>query len=565
MIRDGVNAVLLFFIFMKSEMKSWSYDIASVIRRQPVADAVTDAELIENLPNMIALGKYQEIVSVCMKYAQQSESVPSVGFVKQDKKSEANPVQGYCQYILGRLNETVAEDKNTASEFYNKAIANGNVEATLYSVEVALKSPEEIVRQNAVRMLKRLALTGNPSACIRYAIYILEEYKASGNKSRLNFAFELFRKVEDEPSIDSFKCYLYMAHCCKLGLGVKQNDQDAEDYYQKVILAAPIHNFYDNAGACAEAFLELKSINSEVVKAILPLVPIDQRVAMQIVLHCAFTRDEECRKIFLDVAQFLLEAEGVDEQLKMLAYWRLFGYYSEVEKDDDKALVNLMRAANMKCPEAMMWLSEAYSDGRYGLNVDMYQAYQLKKGITFLDSVKEDVNYPGYLFDLGDFIYEALGKYEWADEKLMMESFKKAAELGDDEAKLRLVRMTLSGECKGIYTKKDAKQVVMEFLEKDSGDLEDRAGLMFDLAHIYSAKSFGENYEAAIEILDDALILSDNDSEILDYKGELLMNLGKESEISEVWDELISLYPEYVKESDSPFCKAMKEKFSAMP
>ncbi|MEE0084663.1 MAG: hypothetical protein UE068_10615, partial [Paludibacteraceae bacterium] len=212
------------------------------------------------------------------------------------------------------------------------------------------------------------------------------------------------------------------------------------------------------------------------------------------------------------------------------------------------------------CPEAMTWLSEAYREGQYGLNKDMYQSYQLKKGVTLLDNIKEDANYSGYLFDLGDFLYECVGKYEWADEKTMMESFKKAAELGDEEAKLRLVRMTLSGECKGVYTKKDAKQVVMEFLDKDSGELEDRAGLMFDLAHIYSDKSFGENFESAIEILDDALILSDNDSEILDYKGELLMKLGKEDEIADVWDELLSLYPDYVKESDSPFCKAMKEK-----
>ena len=38
------------------------------------------------------------------------------------------------------------------------------------------------------------------------------------------------------------------------------------------------------------------------------------------------------------------------------------------------------------------------------------------------------------------------------------------------------------------------------------------------------------------------------------------MKLGKEDEIADVWDELFSLYPDYVKESDSPFCKAMKEK-----
>lgn len=546
---------------MKSGEKTWSSDIASLVRRLPNADAVTDAEMIENLPQMIALGKFQEIVSVCMKYAQQAESVPSVGFVKQDKKSEANPVQGFCQFVLGRLNETIADDKKEAAGFYNKAIANGNVEATLCSVEVALKSPEENVRMDAVKMLKRLALTGNPSACIRYAAYILDEYKASGNKSRLNFAFELLRKVEDEPSIDSFKCYYFMAHCCKLGLGVKQDEQDAEDYFQKVILSAPIHEFYDNAGACAEAFLELKSLNREIVEAILPLVPIDGRVAMQILIHCPFMRDEKCRQFFLDVAKFILETEGVDEQLKMLAYWRLFGYYSEVEKDDDKALVNLMRAANMKCPDAMIWLSEAYKEGLYGLSEDMYQSFQLKKGVTLLESMKEDVNYPNYLFDLGDFIYGNVGKYEWADEKTMMDAFKKAAELGDDEAKLRLVRMTLSGECKGVYTKKDAKQVVMEFLEKDSGELDDRVGLMLDLAHIYSDKSFGENYDAAIEILDDALILSDNDSEILDYKGELLMTLGKEDEMTEVWDELVSLYSEYVKESESAFCKAMKEKY----
>ncbi|MBR6597581.1 MAG: sel1 repeat family protein [Paludibacteraceae bacterium] len=547
---------------MKSEERTWSSDIANLVRRQSVADAHTDADMIEKLPQMIALGKYQEIVSICMKYSQQTDPVPSVGFVKQDRKTEANPVQGFCQFILGRLNETVADDKKSAADFYNKAIANGNIEATLYSVDVALKSIEDDVRKNAVKMLKHLALTGNPSACIRYAAFILDEYKSSGNKSRLNFAFELLRKVEDEPSIDSFKCYLYMAHCCKHGLGVKQNEQDAEDYYQKVILAAPIHEFYDNAGACAEAFLELKSLNREVVEAVLPLVPVDGRVAMQIIIHCPFMRDEKCRQIFLDVSKFLLETDGVDEQLKMLAYWRLFGYYSEVEKDDDKALVYLMRAANMKCPEAMMWLSEAYREGQYGLNKDMYQTYQLKKGITLLDNMKEDANYPGYLFDLGDFLYECVGKYEWADEKTMLESFKKAAELGDDEAKLRLVRMTLSGECKGVYTKKDAKQVVMDFLEKDSGELEDRAGLMLDLAHIYSDKSFGENYESAIEILDDALILSDNDSEILDYKGELLMNLGKEDEIADVWDELVSLYPDYVKASESLFCKTMKEKYS---
>lgn len=547
---------------MKNEGRTWGSEIANLVRRQQTADAHTDAEIIEKLPQMIAAGKYQEIVSVCMKYAQQSGTVPSVGFVKQDKKSEANPILGFCQFVLGRLNETVADDNKAAADFFNKAIQNGNVDATLYSVEAALKSPEENVREDAVKMLRRLALTGNASACIRYASFILDEYKASGNKSRLNFAFELLRKVEDEPSIDSFKCYLYMAYCCKLGLGVKQSDQDAEDYYQKVILTAPIHEFYDNAGACAEAFLELKSLNREVVEAILPLVPVDGRVAMQILIHCAFMRDETCRKIFLDVAQFLLETEGVDEQLKMLAYWRLFCYYSEVEKDDDKALLNLMRAANMKCPDAMAWLSEAYRDGDYGLNEDLYQAYQLKKGVTLLDCVKNDPNYPSYLFDLGDFLYECVGKYEWADQKTMMESFKKAAELGDDEAKLRLVRMTLSGECKGVYTKKDAKQVVMEFLEKDSGELDDRVGLMLDLAHIYSDKSFGENYDAAIEILDDALILSDNDSEILDYKGELLMNLGKEVEIMEVWDELVSLYPEYVKESESSFCKTMKEKFA---
>lgn len=548
---------------MKIEERTWSSDIADMLRREPVADAQTDADIIENLPQMIALGKYQEIVSICMKYGQQSEPVPSVGFVKQNKKSDANPVRGFCQFILGRLNETVADDNKSAADFYNKAIANGNVEATLCSVEVALKSTDDNVRNDAVRMLKRLALTGNPSACIRYAAYILDEYKASGNKSRLNFAFELLRKVEDIPSIDSFKCYYFMAQCCKLGWGVKQSEQDAEDYFQKVILAAPIHQFYDNVGACAEAFLELKSLSREVVEAVLPLVQIDGRVAMQILIHCPFMRDEKCRQIFLDVAQFLLDADGIDEQLKMLAYWRLFAYYSEIEHDDDKALVNLMRAANMKCPDAMIWLSEAYRDGEYGLNVDLYQAYQLKKGVTLLDSVKEDANYHNYLFDLGDFLYSHVGKSEWADKKVMMESFKKAAELGDDEAKLRLVRMTLSGECKGIYTKKDAKQVVMEFLEKDSGELEDRVGLMLDLAHIYSDKSFGENYDAAIEILDDALILSDNDSEILDFKGELLMNLGKEEEYAEVWDELISLYPDYVKESESSFCKTMKEKVSS--
>ncbi len=545
---------------MKSEVKTWSSDIANQLRRQPNADAHVDAEMIEQMPQMIALGKFQEIVSVCMKYGQQTDAVPSVGFVKQNKKSEADPVKGFCQFLLGRLNETVADDKQAAVDFYNKAIANGNVEATLYSVEVALKSLDENARMDAVKMLKRLALTGNPSACIRYAAYILDEYKASGNKSRLNFAFELLRKVEDISSIDSFKCYLYMAYCCKLGLGVKQSDIDAEDYYQKVILAAPVHEFYDNAGACAEAFLELKSLNKDLVEAILPLVPVDARVAMQILIHCASMRDETCRKIFLDVAQFILETEGVDDQLKMLAHWRLFGYYSEIDEDDDKALVHLTRAANMKCPEAMAWLSEAYRDGDYGLNEDLYQAYQLKKGLTLLDSVKQDSDYSSYLFDLGDFIYENIGKYEWADQKTMMESFKRAAELGDDEAKLRLVRMTLAGECKGVYTKKDAKQVVMEFLEKDSGELDDRVGLMLDLAHIYADKSFGENYDAAIEILDDALILSDNDSEILDYKGELLMNLGKEEEMAEVWDELISLYPDYAKDSESMFCKAMKEK-----
>ena len=67
------------------------------MRCQPIADAVTDADMFEKLPQMIALGKYQEIVSLCMKYAQQSESVPAVGFVKQDKKSVANPVQAFCQ------------------------------------------------------------------------------------------------------------------------------------------------------------------------------------------------------------------------------------------------------------------------------------------------------------------------------------------------------------------------------------------------------------------------------------------------------------------------------------
>ena len=166
---------------------------------------VSRREEFEKLPQMIALGKYQEIVSICMKYAQQSDPVPAVGFVKQDKKSEANPVKAFCQFILGRLNETVADDKKSAADFYNKAIANGNAEATLYSVEVALKSIDENVRKDAVRMLKQLALTGNPSACIRYAAFILDEYKSSGKKSRLNFAFELLRKVEDEPSIDSFK------------------------------------------------------------------------------------------------------------------------------------------------------------------------------------------------------------------------------------------------------------------------------------------------------------------------------------------------------------------------
>lgn len=75
---------------MKSEERTWSSDIASLVRCQPVADATTDADMFEKLPQMIALGKYQEIVSLCMKYAQQSESVPAVGFVKQDKKREAN-------------------------------------------------------------------------------------------------------------------------------------------------------------------------------------------------------------------------------------------------------------------------------------------------------------------------------------------------------------------------------------------------------------------------------------------------------------------------------------------
>ena len=72
---------------MKSEERTWSSEIAGLVRIQPIADAVTDADIFEKLPQMIALGKYQEIVSICMKYAQQSDPVPAVGFVKQDKNN----------------------------------------------------------------------------------------------------------------------------------------------------------------------------------------------------------------------------------------------------------------------------------------------------------------------------------------------------------------------------------------------------------------------------------------------------------------------------------------------
>ena len=42
------------------------------------------------------------------------------------------------------------------------------------------------------------------------------------------------------------------------------------------------------------------------------------------------------------------------------------------------------------------------------------------------------------------------------------------------------------------------------------------------------------------------------------------MNLGKEDEIADVWDELVSLYPDYVKASESLFCKTMREKYSVI-
>lgn len=548
------------------ENKSWYAGVSEYVKMtNPTEDGEADAKEFAKLNELIETKQYQKVLDLCMKYGEPDKSVSSAGFVKTEKENKQNPLKGFCQYVIARLFELVANDEEKATEFYEHSVKNGCVYAIVrVSESMVLDGESDEEKANGLRTIKKYALSGYPMALVKYAELLFDKAETKAEK---NYVFELLRiansyEEQDSRFLDEHLLYYLLGKCYEEGFGTPKNTKFAIAAYRLSLSCYPASEFYDNIDTImdiAKRMIESDTAGNNVYQSLKQVTELGYLDAVMMVIDSYNeTQNKNAAEVLEDVARVALSYRELSEVEKGKVYLALANYY--MNKDHDKALSNLFKASSQKNPEAIRMMSFCLANGGFGLGQDEDQAFKMCSQLVTMEGVKESTLIDAYRL-LAELISQNIGKYDWASEEAMTDCYKKSMELGDVASLTTLALLTFEGKVNTGITKDEAKKMIDELLESSNEGVND-ASVMFNLAKIYSYEEMGADSDKVIDTLDDALIISYDDAQILDYKGEVLLKQGNEEEAMEVWAEMCELHADYVDsvKDESEFVKAMQDK-----
>lgn len=548
------------------ENKSWYAGVSEYVKMtNPTEDGETDAKEFAKLNELIETKQYQKVLDLCMKYGEPDKSVSSAGFVKTEKENKQNPLKGFCQYVIARLFELVANDEEKATEFYEHSVKNGCVYAIVrVSESMVLDGESDEEKAHGLRTIKKYALSGYPMALVKYAELLFDKAETKAEK---NYVFELLRiansyENQEDRFIDEHILYYLLGRCYEEGFGTPKNTKFAIAAYRLSLNCYQANEFYDNIDTIldiAERMIASDTAGNLVFQSLKQVSELGYLDAvMKVIDTYNETQNKNAAEVLEDVARVALSYRELSEVEKGKVYLALANYY--MNKDHDKALSNLFKASSQKNPEAIRMMSFCLANGGFGLGQDEDQAFKMCSQLVAMEGVKESTLIDAYRL-LAELIFKNIGKYEWASEEAMIDCYKKSMELGDVGSLTTLALLTFEGKVNTGITKDEAKKMIDELLESSNEGVND-ASVMFNLAKIYSYEEMGADSDKVIDTLDDALIISYDDAPILEYKGTLLLKLGREEDALDVWAEMTELYAEYVEsvKEESEFVKAMQDK-----
>lgn len=544
--------------------KSWFAGVSEYVKMtNPTEEGESDAKEFARLNELIETKQYQKVLDLCMKYGEPDKSVTSAGFVKTEKENKQNPLKGFCQYVVARLFELVANDEEKATEFYEHSVKNGCVYSIIrVSESMVLDGETDEEKAHGLRTIKKYALSGYPMALVKYAELLFDKAETKAEK---NYVFELLRiansyENQEDRFIDEHILYYLLGRCYEEGFGTPKNTKFAIAAYRLSLNCYQANEFYDNIDTIldiAERMIASDTAGNLVFQSLKQVSELGYLDAvMKVIDTYNENQNKNAAEVLEVVARVALSYKELSEAEKGKVYLALANYY--MNKDHDKALSNLFKASSQKNPEAIRMMAFCLANGGFGLGQDEDQAFKMCSQLVAMEGVKESTLIEAYRL-LAELIFKNIGKYEWASEEAMIDCYKKSMELGDVGSLTTLALLTFEGKVNTGITKEEAKKMIDELLESSNEGVND-ASVLFNLAKIYSYEEMGADDDKVLDTLDDALIISYDDAPILEYKGTLLLKLGREEDALDVWAEMTELYAEYVEsvKEESEFVKAMQ-------
>ncbi len=544
--------------------KSWFAGVSEYVKlTNPTEEGESDAKEFARLNELIETKQYQKVLDLCMKYGEPDKNISSAGFVKTEKENKQNPLKGFCQYVVARLFELVANDEEKATEFYEHSVKNGCVYAIIrVSESMVLDGESDEEKAHGLRTIKKYALSGYPMALVKYAELLFDKAETKAEK---NYVFELLRiansyENQEDRFIDEHILYYLLGRCYEEGFGTPKNTKFAIAAYRLSLNCYQANEFYDNIDTIldiAERMIASDTAGNLVFQSLKQVSELGYLDAvMKVIDTYNENQNKNAAEVLEVVARVALSYRELSEAEKGKVYLALANYY--MNKDHDKALSNLFKASSQKNPEAIRMMAFCLANGGFGLGQDEDQAFKMCSQLVAMEGVKESTLIEAYRL-LAELIFKNIGKYEWASEEAMIDCYKKSMELGDVGSLTTLALLTFEGKVNTGITKDEAKKMIDELLESSNEGVND-ASVLFNLAKIYSYEEMGADDDKVLDTLDDALIISYDDAPILEYKGTLLLKLGREEDALDVWAEMTELYAEYVEsvKEESEFVKAMQ-------
>lgn len=131
--------------------------------------------------------------------------------------------------------------------------------------------------------------------------------------------------------------------------------------------------------------------------------------------------------------------------------------------------------------------------------------------------------------------------------------YTKAADGGETRAMTQLGYIYLEGKEYAInYTK--AQQYFSEAAKANDPEGYNALAYMY-----FRGNGFPKDSNKAMELIDKALLLSNNNPRYLDSKGEFLFNMGEHDRARAIYDEIIESAPNYYDQSNSDFFKLIQK------